>query len=57
MRYACAVNLAEASGNGFIINEVLFMLVIMEQNRGAPLQRAVLTLLPGANFQAMSVFL
>ena len=32
------------------------MLVIMERSLGAPLRRAVLTLLPGANFQTMSLF-
>ena len=57
MRYAEAVNLAEASVDDFIIiNLVLFMLIIMERSPGAPLRRAVLTLLPGADFQTMSFF-
>ena len=56
MRYAGAVNLAEASVNDFIINYVLFMLVIMERSPGARLRRAVFTLLPGTDFQIMSVF-
>ena len=55
MRNAGAVNLAEASVNDFIINLVLFMLVIMERSPGAPLRRVVVTLLPGADFQT-SVF-
>ena len=32
------------------------MLVIMFRSPGVPLRRAVLTLVPGADFQAMSVF-
>ena len=55
-RYAGAINLAEASANDFLIIKVFCMLVIMERSPGAPLRRAVLTLLSGADFQAMSVF-
>ena len=56
MRYAGAVNLAEASVNDFITNKVLFTLVIIKRSPGAPLRRAVLTLLPGADFQTMFFF-
>ena len=53
MRYAGAVNLAKASVNDFIINLVLFILVIMERSPGAPIHRVVLTLLPGADFKTL----